>query len=175
MFFAEWQERAKKAVGIRGHGSRKAIGAALGVTSETIRKAEKDGIATAKMVRSLEEYLAQSKGNGFQALRGEAGRWAVARASDGGIVVTHLQRPLAISVHLGIDGQQRVVAYDTMHDTQLASLVAEAEAVAAQRAAGLGQVEGWSSEKSDDNEEEGAVAVIDGAQDLGDLSGVEIG
>lgn len=54
--FDLWQERAERAVGVSGRGSRVAIARAIGVTSETIKNSERRGSPTDKLERALRAY-----------------------------------------------------------------------------------------------------------------------
>ena len=142
MFFFQWQNRAEELTGLRGHGSRKRIAAKLGLTSETIKNAEKSGKSSPKMMKSLTELEAQLHKDRFERLRGEAGRWNIGD-SIGGALVTHVQPPFAFTAQfLWPNPEQdedwrtmrvRVVAYDLMSEGQLADLIEEAREVAARR------------------------------------------
>ncbi|MEP4123619.1 MAG: hypothetical protein ABJL98_02825 [Lentilitoribacter sp.] len=144
MIFNEWSDRVERLTGLSGHGSRKRIAEKLGLTSETIKNAEKTGEASKKMMKVLRSIEGESREVGFEKLMGEAGRWNVSHAI-GGVVVTHVQSPFAFTAFFNqpIYEQDyredwrsmrvRVIAYDQISGSQLADLVDEARELAARR------------------------------------------
>lgn len=139
MIFREWREEAEAVTGFSGHGSRKRIAEALGLTSETIRAGEKSGIATPKMVKQLRNFLDHPVQKPFEEISGRGGRWNASKCI-GGAYVTHISRPFAFTalfqnpdpaVGLSADSMQVfVTAYDEMSQSQLSSLVDEAREIA---------------------------------------------
>lgn len=142
MIFNEWQARVEELTDLRGHGSRKKIAEMLGLTSETIKSAEKAGEASIKMMKALLSFEDDLREKQFEPLMGQSGRWNVGDAI-GGVLVTHIQQPFAFTAgFLWPDEEQgetwhnmrvRVIAYDKMSQDQLADLVDEAREVAARR------------------------------------------
>lgn len=142
MFFNDWQERVEDLTGLSGHGSRKRIASRLGLTSETIKNAEKAGEASIKMMKALRAFEDDIRTSQFEPLLGQAGRWNVGDAI-GGVMVTHVQPPFAFTasftwpdVSQGEDWRSmpvRVVAYDEISRDQLSDLIDEAREVAARR------------------------------------------